>query len=102
LNADFEAEVKAILQELNKPEVLFAISLDLQQKDPAAYQTFKSSVIELQPGFEAKFVALEPRLKLALGSDTLSNAAITGNRISQTSPDGYTTTAALDGTDRTF
>ena len=29
LNADFEAEVKAILQELNKPEVLFAISLDL-------------------------------------------------------------------------
>ena len=102
LNADFEAEVKAILQELNNPEILFAISLDLQQKDPEAYQTFKSSVIELQPSFEAKFTALEPRLKLALGSDTLKNATITGNRISQTSPDGYTTTAELDGADRTF
>lgn len=102
LTADFDAEVKSILAELENPEILFSLSLDLQQKDPKAYESFKSSVIELQPSFEAKFIALEPKLKMALGTDTLKNATISGNRITQTSPDGYTTTAALDGSERTL
>ncbi len=101
LNEDFENEINSILTELQNPATLFALSLDLQQQDPKAYETFKTAVIELQPSFEAKFIALEPKLKLALWNDTLTNATITGNSISQTS-DKYTTTAKLDWTERTL
>jgi hypothetical protein len=39
---------------------------------------------------------------LALGSDNLKNTTIKGANISQETPDGFTTTAKLDGTQRTI
>jgi hypothetical protein len=39
---------------------------------------------------------MQPKLQLALANDNLTDATISGDRISQKSPDGYTTTAKLD------
>jgi hypothetical protein len=39
---------------------------------------------------------------LALSNDNLNNITITGKNITQTNPDGFTTTATLDGKTRTL
>jgi hypothetical protein len=63
---NFDTLLTQIIAELNKPEVLLAVSFDLQQKDPKAYEDFKASVISLEPSFKEKFQFIEPKLKLAL------------------------------------
>ena len=98
----FKKEVQEILTSLNDPDTLFALSLDLKQANPQAYLDFQKSVISLDPSFEAKFIALEQKLQLALWNDNLSNTSISGGKITQKSPDGFNTTATLDGTQRTL
>jgi flagellar biosynthesis regulator FlbT len=62
----FKTKIQEILTELENPEILLSISQDLKSQDPQAYKDFKSSVIELQPSFRARFDLIEPKLKLAL------------------------------------
>lgn len=99
---EFDNKLTAILSDLkNSPKTLQAIALDLQAKDPKSYEAFRLSLISLDPSFKNILSAADAKAKLALWSDSLKGAAINGN-ISQTSPDGYTTTAKLDGTGRTL
>jgi Zn-dependent oligopeptidase len=45
---------------------------------------------------------MTPKLQLALGNDDLTRATISGGRIMETTKDGFTTAAKLDGSGRTL
>lgn len=104
LSEELDAEIKAILSELEDPQTLFAVSLDLQAQDRKngthTYEAFKSSIIALEPGFKAKFHDADTRAMLALWTDTLKNTSRSGKTISHLTDDGFLLSAALDNTDR--
>jgi hypothetical protein len=104
LNEDFDNEVRAILQELENPQTLLSISLDLQTQDQKNgtrnFEAFKSAVINLDPRFRDRFAQAETNAKLALWTDNLHNTTITDKGYKQAGKDGFTTSATLDGKDR--
>lgn len=100
---EFDTEVTRILSDLkSNPQTLLDISLELQRTDPSNFESFRSSLISLDSDFRILIPSEETKAMLALGNDTLKNAKISGNSISQDSPDWYTTKANLDGTGRTL
>jgi len=58
------------LAQLNKPETLVSITIDLQKKDQQNgthnFEAFKSAVINLDPSFKDKFKQAEVNAKLAV------------------------------------
>jgi len=103
----FDTEIQSILAELkNNPQTLLEISLDLQTQDQKNgthnYEAFRSSIISLDSSFTSLLPQLDTKAKLALWTDNLNNAKITDKQISQTTKDGFSTTASLDGTARTL
>lgn len=100
---EFDTEVSSILNDLKKsPETLQAVAIDLQAQSPKAYETFRTSLISLDSDFITLLPTQDAKAKLTLWNDNLREVTITNGKISQNSSDGYTTTANLDGTERTL
>jgi len=99
-------EFDEILSQLNNQETLISLTLDIQAKDRQNgthnFDAFKSAVINLDPSFKDKFRQAEINAKLALWTDTLQNTKITDRGYKQTGNDGFTTSATLDGQDRSI
>ena len=104
---DFSAldtEVKSILAELHKPEVLAPICLDLQEQDRKNwtnnYEAFKSSIISLDSSFRRRIPDMETKNMLALWTDTLNKTIITNNELKHATNDGFIVSASLDNSNR--
>lgn len=101
----FKEELDSILTELkNNKEALTAISLDLQEQDRQnwtnTFETFKSSLISLDPSFRNILPSIEAKAKLALWTDSLDNATVKWKNIEQLDKDWFKTTARLDNPER--
>lgn len=91
-------EIASILHELENPQILLAVSQDLQEQDRRngtnTYEAFRSAVVGLEPSFRARFALQEQRAMLTLGSDNLSRVSIRENGLKQDTGDGFTIEAA--------
>ena len=104
LTEKLDNEIASILQALESPQTLLAISLDLQEQDRKhwthTYDAFKSSVIAMAPSFREKFSEADSRAMIALWTDTLRNTTRSDSKITQSTDDGFKLEATLNCTKR--
>ncbi|GHU38060.1 hypothetical protein AGMMS50256_36810 [Betaproteobacteria bacterium] len=70
MDNSLDEEVIGLLEELNNPQTLLALTIDLQTQDQQNgthnFDLFKASIISLDPTFRDKIPETETKAKLAL------------------------------------